>query len=151
MSLLEKYGKKLIEEEPEILSYRKLGIINNYSQFSFELLKKIINDINIINIEEYTYYIKHNNYSSNDEMKWSVYDNLNELNYNSYPINQPKYTLIICESNYGIHFQGGKFHFVDKIIEPKRGSYIFFDSREPYKLEKIKLGSVNTIVVKFYS
>ena len=97
MSLLEKHGKQLIEDHPEILTYRKIGHINNYSQFSFDLLKKIINDINIINIEEYTYYIKHKQHLAGHEMNWHVDDGiiLNIKEKNNLPICEPKYTLII--------------------------------------------------------
>tara|TARA_Y100000992_G_C21270227_1_gene496287 strand:- start:1273 stop:1770 length:498 start_codon:yes stop_codon:yes gene_type:complete len=165
MSLLEKYGKQLIEDHPEILTYRKIGHINNYSQFSFELLKNIINDINIINIEEYTYYIKHKQHLVGHEMNWHLDDgiilNIKENNKNdicltdskknNLPVSKPKYTLIIYESDYDVNFKGGTFRFVNHIIEPNRGYYIFFDSREPYKLEKIISGSRHSIIIKFYS
>ena len=63
---------------------------------------------------------------------------------------KPTYTLMVYESSYGTDFDGGTLEFVDgTIIEPKRGMYILFDSREVHRLNEIISGERNSILIKF--
>ncbi len=166
MTLIEKYGKELIEGNPEILNTRKKGIIMDYSFFTLDVLKEILDDVNIINISDYTYYIKRKEHMCRDEMNWHIDDaiivkipdekqNENDLTSSTQiaypdPINQPKYTLIIYENTQDVDFTGGSFSFVNEVIHPKKGRYIFFDSKEPRKLEQITSGTIHSILIKFY-
>jgi len=59
----------------------------------------------------------------------------------------PKYTAIIYLSS---DFEGGEFCFIDKIVKPKRGDVIIFDSQEVHKVNKLKSGIRNCYVVKFF-
>ena len=64
---------------------------------------------------------------------------------------RPKYSLLYYESNYGNDFNGGKLEFADDtIVEPKKGMFIFFDSREVHKVSEIISGQRINTLVKFY-
>lgn len=166
MALLEKYGKELIENNPEILKTRKKGIISNYNGFTIDVLKEILEEVNIINMSDYTYYIKHKEHTAGFEMKWHIDDAIilkipdenehdialtstKKISYPD-PVNKPMYTLIIYENTQDIDFTGGSLCFVNEVINPMKGYYIFFDSSEPHKLEKIKSGIRHSILIKFY-
>jgi hypothetical protein len=59
----------------------------------------------------------------------------------------PKYTAVIYLTT---DFEGGEFCFIDKIIKPKRGDVIIFDSKEVHKVNKLKSGIRNCYVIKFF-
>ena len=63
----------------------------------------------------------------------------------------PKYTIIMYLSNYLLDFQGGQLEFIDgTIIKPTKGDIIIFDSREIHRVNLLKSGIRNCIVMKLY-
>lgn len=63
----------------------------------------------------------------------------------------PKYTIIMYLSNYLLDFQGGQLEFIDgTIIKPRKGDIIIFDSREIHRVNLLKSGIRNCIVMKLY-
>jgi hypothetical protein len=63
----------------------------------------------------------------------------------------PVYTMIIYLSEIDKDFTGGEFNFADKKIKPEKFQVIFFDSKEVHKVNKVKSGERETIIVKFYN
>ena len=54
-------------------------------------------------------------------------------------------------SNYLLDFQGGQLEFIDgTIIKPIKGDIIIFDSREIHRVNPLKSGIRNCIVMKLY-
>ena len=168
-SYMQIYGKKILFDT-NIKNSRKIGIIKNYENFNIDILKEILNECNLFDIDDYQYSIKSKQNKTNYEMKWHVDDacitktNNNEydkenLNFVSnkqflhfkYPDTKPKYSLIIYETEYNKDFTGGELIFADEfVIIPKRGLYVLFDSREVHKVNKVKTGIRNHVLVKFY-
>ena len=63
----------------------------------------------------------------------------------------PKYTIIMYLSNYLLDFQGGQLEFIDgTILKPTKGDIIIFDSREIHRVNPLKSGIRNCIVIKLY-
>lgn len=169
-SYLQLYGKKLLLNNNNIKNKRKTGIIKDYVNFNIDILKEILDECNLFDINDYQYSIKSKQNKSNFEIKWHVHDacvnktknnqyNENNLNfisdkqilYYKNPHEKPKYSLIVYESNYNKDFTGGELVFADEyIIKPKRGLYILFDSREVHKVNKVRSGIRNNILIKFY-
>lgn len=164
MSRIEEYGKKILTKE--IKNQRKIGYLKNYDNFNLDMLNNIVNEINKFDLNEITYYLKRKVHNVDDQMKWHVDDAIvmnvpSNNNYNNIKINEnkqlvyhsqkPIYTLIIYESNYNEDFTGGELEFVDGYrCKPKKGSYIFFNSCEVHKLNKINSGMRKSILIKFY-
>ena len=68
-----------------------------------------------------------------------------------YYIKKPIYTLIVYDSDYGVDFTGGTLEFIDGlIIKPKKGLYVFFNSNEVHRVNRILSGSRINYLVKFY-
>ena len=63
----------------------------------------------------------------------------------------PKYTVIMYLCNYIIDFVGGELEFIDgTTIKPMKGDIIIFDSREIHRVNPLKSGIRNCIVMKLY-
>jgi hypothetical protein len=165
LSMIELHGKKILEEH-DLSSKRIIGEIENYDGFYNNLLSKIINTIPHFCLHDVTYYLKKRSHKGGFSMKWHVDDDIvmNVPNENLYPDiaitdtemlvyrdQKSTYTLLLYESSYGEDFHGGTLEFVDgTIIEPKRGMYVLFDSREVYRVNKITGGDMNIILITFY-
>lgn len=155
-SYMQIYGKKLLFNT-NIKNKRRIGTIKNYENFNIDILKEILNECNLFDIDDYQYSIKSKQNNTNYEMKWHVDDayatnkqNKIILHYNK-SHEQPKYSLMIYETEYNKDFTGGELIFADDlIIKPKRGLYVLFDSREVHKVNKVKTGIRNHVLVKFY-
>lgn len=161
MSYLIKYGKILKEK---ILLKPVIGIIEDYKIFDINYFR------NIINIDDYEYDIVKKEQSTGYKMNWHLdganlkkhkidiidkYVNENNIKISEkyilhYYIKKPIYTLIVYESNYNIDFTGGTLEFLDNIIIPYKGLYVFFDSNELHKVNIMKGTRINYLV-KFYS
>ena len=164
MSNLENYGKELLNKNPEILAKRRIGIINNYQEFTNQILE----ELKLLNMENYEIKIAKKINQKGFYMKWHIDDaqlikhnkentkknqihviNRHYLHYNTDSI--PDYTCLIYDSDYNIDFIGGTLEFADHtIIKPKRGMYVFFDSREVHKVNIIKSGIRENYLIKFY-
>lgn len=164
MSKIEEYGKKILTKE--IKNERIVGYLKNYNTFNMDTLNEIVNEINKFNLNDVTYYLKNKVHNVDDQMKWHVDDAIvmnvpSNNNYDDVKISEnkqlvyhsqkPIYTLIIYESNYKDDFTGGELEFVDGYkFKPKKGAYIFFNSCEVHKLNKINSGMRKSILIKFY-
>jgi hypothetical protein len=61
----------------------------------------------------------------------------------------PKYTIIIYFTSYGIHFHGGELELLHgRVIYPKCGDVVFFDSREIHRVRSLRNGIRQCIVIK---
>jgi len=165
-SHLQEYGKSILTDE--IRNIRKVGFIENYEKIDNKILVKIVNEIGLFDLNEVTYYLKQKQHVKGDEMKWHADDGIvsrvpenndyegTYISHNKmlvYPGNEdrPLYTLIVYGSDYGQDFNGGELVFSDDMrIKPRRGMYVFFDSREIHKLETVKSGRRNSTLIKFY-
>ena len=156
-TILENYGRTLL---PEVIVKRKF--------LHFDNPEEIIENIDILEIP-YLKYEKVKRFHDGDgyNIKWHIddrqlqkhklennTDNLEIIYSNDkykYGLwthkEYPKYTAIIYLTS---DFEGGEFCFVDKIIKPKRGDVIIFDSKEVHKVNKLKSGIRNCYVVKFF-
>jgi hypothetical protein len=183
LSVIEKYGKSILDQNPDIINKRVIGTISeiwneipsDYSNMIIHtFLENILYKLNFINIDDYNYKIIEKINKSGYSMKWHIDDcqilkHSNKMaKFKNTLTNQffissrqsicyndngtiPLYSLIIYDSDYNIDFQGGSLEFVDGLkIYPKRGLYIFFDSREVHRVNKIKSGLRKSILVKFY-
>jgi hypothetical protein len=142
---------------------RRIGQIENYVNFDIELFA------DIINLCDYDYEIIKKTNIEGFYMNWHLdnalviknkkndlskkYDSLNisERHTLHYYIKKPIYTLIVYESDYGIDFTGGTLEFIDGIVvKPKKGTYVFFNSNEAHRVNKILSGSRINYLIKFY-
>ena len=163
MSKLQKYGQNLLNDNEIIKNNRKIGIINNYTTFNDDIIK----NLNLINLYNYNYKIIEKENYEGFFMKWHVDDaqiikhnknnnftdqiKITDKQYLHYNKLKPSYSLIIYESDFGNDFVGGSFEFSDgTIIFPKKGMYIFFDSREVHRVNKITNGIRKNYLIKFY-
>jgi hypothetical protein len=157
-SYMQLYGKRILFDT-NIATKRKIGTIKNYENFNIDILKEVLNECNLFDIDDYQYSIKLKHNKTNYEMNWHVddacvaktkkKDKIN-LQYNK-SYEKPKYSLMIYETEYNKDFTGGELIFSDDlIIKPKCGLYVLFDSREVHKVNKVKSGIRNHILVKFY-
>jgi len=149
------YGKKILEDNPEIAQRRIF--------FQFNLENKIEDLFMIYGLDKYEIKIVERKSESGFEMGWHQDDisfhrnskkhcekyNKNELK--PYCIsNPPKYTMLLYYSTIGEDFEGGEFCFVDRKIRPTKGMGILFDSREIHKVNRIKKGEKKVKIIKFY-
>ena len=147
LSMIELRGKKILEEH-DLSSKRNIGEIENYDGFTSNLLSKIINTIPHFCLNDVTYYLKRITCEKGFYMDWSVDDSIITNVSRHQP---PIYNLVVYESNYGNDFDGGTLEFVDgTIIEPKRGMYVLFDSREVNRVNEITGGVMDIILITFY-
>ena len=164
MSHLEKYGLELLDNYPSIKESRKFGIITNYQGFR----ESTIHNLNLdIDLNKYNIVITKKINQEGFFMKWHVddaqiikhkkeieFDNqikLNQKHYLNYSEMVPEYTLIIYLSTYQVDFTGGTLQFSDDtIIDPQKGMYVFFNSKEPHRLNIIRSGTRSNYLIKFY-
>ena len=132
-SYIQIYSKKLLYNNNTIKEKRKTGIMKLYDEFNINVLKHIINELNVFDYYDYEYLV--NNDYSDINSKWKIADMKyvnNELIYKANLARPPIYNLIIFEDN--IEYLDNSFIFADgKTVTPKYGKYILFDSREAYK------------------
>jgi hypothetical protein len=147
LSMIELHGKKILEEY-SLSSKRIIGEIENYDGFSNNLLSNIINTIPHFCLNDVTYYLKRITGEKGFYVDWSVDDSI----ITNVSRHQPSiYSLVVYESNYGNDFDGGTLEFVDgTIIEPKRGMYVLFDSREVNRVNEVTDGVMDIILITFY-
>lgn len=147
LSTIEIHGKKILEEY-SLSSKRIIGEIENYDGFSNNLLSKIINTIPHFCLDDVTYYLKRITREKGFYIDWCVDESIITNVSRHQP---PIYSLVIYESNYGNDFDGGTLEFVDgTIIEPKRGMYVLFDSREVNRVNEVTDGVMDIILITFY-
>jgi hypothetical protein len=166
LSTIEIHGKKVLEEE-NLTSKRIIGTFPNYTEFSPSVLIEIINQIPHFCINDTTYYLKTRTHTTGFSMNWHI-DDANIMNipkdnmYSElaisdkkmlvYQEHKPLYTLMLYENNHGEDFTGGTLEFIDgTIIEPKKGKYVLFDSREVRRLNEIGSGERKSILINFYN
>ncbi len=70
--------------------------------------------------------------------------------YGLYCKNPIHFTIIIYLDTYNIDFEGGEFHFHDKIIHPEKGMLLYFDANELHKVSPLTGGKRRAIVVKIF-
>ena len=76
---------------------------------------------------------------------------ISDIHVLQYFIKRPSYTLIIYDSDHNIDFKGGTLEFIDGVIvKPKKGMYVFFNSNELHRVNRILSGSRVNYLVKFY-
>ena len=67
------------------------------------------------------------------------------------PNDRPQYTFILYYDSIHQDFEGGVFEFADNVkVEPLKGQYIFFDSREVHKVHRVRSGTRRNLLIKFY-
>lgn len=156
------YGRKLFEEG-RMIEQRKIGIFDHYESFSLELVKSIIN------VDDYDYQICEKHNETGFSMDWHLDDGVvvkhsksrlpthghhifidsNKTIY--YAKRKPIYSVLVYDNTYGVDFTGGELEFCDgTIILPNRGMYVLFNSDELHRVNKIKSGTRNTWLIKFY-
>jgi len=149
------YGKKLLDENPNIVKNRIL--------FTFDLESNLDNIFSIYGLENYEKKIIDRNSESGFEMGWHqddiAFHRNSKKHCEKYDKNEikphcksepPKFTMILYYSTYGEDFDGGEFCFIDFKIKPKKGMGILFDSREIHKVNRVKNGKRISKIVKFY-
>lgn len=156
-NILVNYGKTLL---PTVIDKRKFlyfdnpdEIIDNVdilgiSYSKYDLVKRfhISDDYNLNWHIDNRQLIKHKIENNTDNLE-IIYSN-DKFKYGLWTqTNSPKYTAVIYLTS---DFEGGEFCFVDKIIKPKRGDVIIFDSKEVHKVNKLKYGERNCYVIKFF-
>lgn len=150
------YGKKLLEDEPDIIKSRRF--------INFNLDSKIDDIIMMYGLEKYKKKLVERNSSKDFEMGWHQDDvafhrnskshcnQYNKDNIKPYCKDKPPiYTLILYYSSIGEDFDGGEFCFVDEKIRPKKGMGILFDSREIHRVNRVKWGERKVMVIKLYN
>ena len=108
--------------------------------------------------EKKKHYIKWNIDSTHlkNIKKENIYGDINQLQISDekiiyYPNKKSIYTLIIYGSEYGVDFQGGKFEFSNGVkIKPQKNMCILFDSIEAHCVHKLKSGTCQFILIKFF-
>lgn len=144
---------------------RIIGYIDDYESFDINYFSSIIK------LDNYNYEISKKTNTEGFYMNWHLDNALvikNKKNSNKSPIlpeqidisdrhrlhyfiKKPIYTLIVYESDYLIDFTGGTLEFIDGyIVKPKKGLYIFFNSNEVHRVNKILSGSRINYLIKFY-
>lgn len=156
------YAKKIFEIY-NLKKERIIGQIADYTNFDIELFSEIIP------LDKYDYEIIKKENSEGFYMNWHLdnalvvknkKDNMeNKSNGISisdrhtlyYFIKKPIYTLIVYESNHETDFTGGTLEFIDGfVVKPKKGLYVFFNSNEVHRVNRILSGSRINYLVKFY-
>ncbi len=162
------YAKTMFDEH-DLKKERIIGKIENYQHFDIELFSGIIPfdkyDYEIIkkeNVEGFymnwhldnALVVKNKRVGSNPS-NGDIKSNglaISERHTLHYFIKKPVYTLIVYESEHDIDFTGGTLEFIDGlIIKPKKGLYVFFNSSEVHRVNRILSGSRINYLVKFYS
>ena len=148
-----------------ILTHRKIGMIDDYESFDIGLFS------DVINFDEFDYEIIHKTNHAGYYMKWHL-DNAKLISHKEahmdktvgpshiqispkhtihYYLRRPVFSLIVYESTYGKDFTGGTLEFIDHtIIKPMRGQYVFFNSNELHRVNRMLSGSRSSVLVKFY-
>ena len=159
MNSLLKYGIQFLIENPNIVNERKIGTISNYDIDEIKKLK-------LIDFQNYNYKIINKIHYQNYNMDWHLDDaqiikhsnkvypdqiQIANKKYINYSNEIPEYSMIIYDSEYNIDFKGGTFEFVDKtLIYPKKGLYLFFNSKEVHRVNNIIEGTRKNKLIKFY-
>lgn len=149
------YGKRILEENSEIKLNRK--------KFNFDVDAKIEEILDKLGLNNYEKKIIERKFEKNIELGWHVDDMCMFRNskshcekYNKESIipyckdKPPIYTIVLYYSTFDIDFKGGEFCFVDEKIKPVRGLGILFDSREVHRVNRVRDGLRESIVVKLY-
>lgn len=159
-----KFGKDLINNDNSIKKSRIIFNIGNVPEDTMvDIACQIMKDKYNIDLSLYEKKIIKRENKIGFYMNWHIDDcavykhNLTTDKSNNIPINDkyslyhtnklPKYTMIIYTTE---DFTGGEFVFVDQKIKPKKSDVIFFDSREVHKVNVLREGIRNNILVKFY-
>lgn len=152
------YGKQLSQNE-NVTKIRCSGTTSLKYPFTIDDIEKIIDDINIFHFEDKTFRLQNIRETKDDIFDWRVEecsllqrdDDSNEI-YTLYPYEPiPLYTLIIFNSTIHEDFTGGEHVYFDgKTEKPSIGNYIFFDAREPYRINPVISGTKLYTKVIFY-
>lgn len=157
------YGNTLLEDCMKNRHYFDLVVFNINS-----IIHDISNHVNI-DLENYKFMIIPKTNKKGFSMKWHIDDvamiktNKNAINdecgiiigdkqkYRLYhKLDLPIYSAIIYLSEYNVDFTGGEFEFLNQKIEPKKNHVLFFDSREVHRVNIVKSGIRENILIKFY-
>ena len=141
---------------------RIIGQIENYEKFDIFYFS------GIIPLENYVYEIIKKENVEGFFMNWHL-DNalvvknkkgmtntstgipISERHTLHYFVKKPVYTLIVYESNHDEDFRGGTLEFIDGVVvKPKKGLYVFFNSNEVHRVNRILSGTRVNYLVKFY-
>lgn len=165
---IKKYTNKLINENPEILDDRIICNINEMFNdiISFEeikytskiqnkkimFLKRIISYDNLCEDNIIDWHID-DAYIISKKKKY-LYKNSIEISEKKiiyYPNNIPKYTLMIIGNTISKDFKGGIIELSDGMkIKPLKNMCILINSKESYKINRIKEGLMKMMIIKFY-
>ena len=154
-TILGTFSERIIDFIPENINLENIDEVVNY----------ILNKLNL-NIEKFTIKTCKKSNTEGFFMKWHVDDaqvikhqdnkifdqqirisNNKVLNYSE---NRPVFTIIVYLSNINQDFTGGEFEFVNLKIRPVKGMFVFFDSREVHKVNKVKSGFRENYLIKLY-
>lgn len=152
---LYEYGKKLLEDIPDIKKHRKI--------FYFDVEDSIENIISDFADGFEVRYVERES-GVNFEMCWhqddiSLHKNskkhCQKYNFPKYKFyckeTPPIYTILLYYSTIDEDFRGGEFCFVDEEIRPKSGMGLIFDSKEIHRVKSVKSGTRKVIIIKLYS
>ena len=155
MDKVMEYGINLLRDNPEIRLSRRL--------FDFNVDSKIEEIISGLGLDKYKMKIVERKSEKDFQMNWHIDDMCIFRNskshcnkYNKQQIipyckeSPPIYTVILYYSTIDVDFIGGEFCFVDEKIKPVRGLGILFDSREVHRVNRVRDGLRESIVVKLY-
>lgn len=149
------FGKKLLENNPEIVKNRKF--------FQFNVDSKIEEIISSQELDGYLLKVIERNSDTGFEMGWHQDDVAFYRNSKRHceehkkddikPFckeKKPIYTMILYYSTQNIDFTGGEFCFIDLRIKPEKGLGILFDSREIHRVLRVRSGERKSKILKFY-
>lgn len=163
------YGKRLLEENPEIIARRHIiQVDHHHDTTSDQLIQLIKQHFPIVNQHDCTFECKSKTNTKGFFMKPHVddcqivsnikktenlekYIQVNDTKSLYRRNNLPIYTVLYYCSQSKIDFTGGKLVFADGLqIEPVKGMFIFFDSREVHYVTPVKSGERTNWIVKMY-
>lgn len=155
------YAQRMFDKY-DLKKERIIGQIDNYDKFDIFYFSKIIP------LDIYDYEIIKKDNGEGFFMNWHL-DNalvvknkkdmtdtstgisISERHTLHYFVKKPVYTLIVYESNHDEDFRGGTLEFIDGVvIKPKKGLYVFFNSNEVHRVNRILSGTRVNYLVKFY-
>lgn len=155
LSIIDKVSERIIDFIPENINIENIDEVVNY----------ILNKLNL-NIEKFTIKSCKKSNTEGFFMKWHVDDaqvikhqdckifddqirisNRKVINYSE---NRPIFTIIVYLSTINEDFTGGEFEFVNLKVKPIRGMFVFFDSKEVHKVNKVKKGKRDNYLIKLY-